>query len=101
MKALSRPHLFRGLQNRGRLDQNAKDKLDLTRLRARRGEKPRTKTGQIRQAWPHIKDLFDAGRTLKDIQCVAERSRYSRSAMRGLSTYLGQLEASRSGHGAR
>jgi hypothetical protein len=60
-------HLFRGLQNRGRLDQNAKDKLDLTRLRARRGEKPRTKAGQVRQAWPDIKALFEAGHSLKDI----------------------------------
>ena len=60
-------HLFRGLRNRGRLDHNAKDKLDLTRLRARKGEKPRTKAGQVRQAWPDIKALFDAGHSLKDI----------------------------------
>ena len=31
------------------------------------GEKPRTKVGQIRQAWPDIKALFDAGHSLKDI----------------------------------
>ena len=31
------------------------------------GKKPRTKVGQIRQAWPDIKALFDAGHSLKDI----------------------------------
>ena len=30
-------------------------------------EKPRTKAGQVRQAWPDIKDLFAAGHSLKDI----------------------------------
>lgn len=59
--------LFRGLRNGGRLDRIPKDKLDLTRLRARLGEKPRTKAGQVRQAWPDIKALFDAGHSLKDI----------------------------------
>jgi hypothetical protein len=59
--------LFRGLPDRGRLDQPPKNKLDLNRLRARMGEKPRTKVGQIRQAWPDIKALFDAGHSLKDI----------------------------------
>ena len=43
------------------MDQTSKDKLDLTRLRARLAEKPRTKAGQVRQAWPDIKALFDAG----------------------------------------
>ena len=37
--------LFRGLPDRGRLDQPPKNKLDLNRLRARMGEKPRTKVG--------------------------------------------------------
>ena len=49
------------------MDQDAKDKLDLNRLRARLREKPRTKAGQVRQAWPDIKALFDAGHSLKDI----------------------------------
>jgi hypothetical protein len=85
------PHLFRGLQNRGRLDQNAKDKLDLTRLRARRGEKPRTKAGQVRQAWPDIKALFEAGHSLKDIWVwlneIGIEIGYAR-----LSHYTGQLK---------
>jgi hypothetical protein len=84
-------HLFRGLQNRGRLDQNAKDKLDLTRLRARRGEKPRTKAGQVRQAWPDIKALFEAGHSLKDIWAwlneIGIEIGYAR-----LSHYTGQLK---------
>ena len=84
-------HLFRGLQNRGRLDQNAKDKLDLTRLRARRGEKPRTKAGQVRQAWPDIKALFEAGHSLKDVWAwlneIGIEIGYAR-----LSHYTGQLK---------
>jgi thioredoxin-like negative regulator of GroEL len=72
------------------LDQTPKEKLDLTRLRARLGEKPRTKTGQIRQAWPHIKDLFDAGHTLKDIHVWLNEAGIEIGYAR-LSTYLGQL----------
>ena len=41
--------------------------LDLNRLRSRRGEKPRTKAGQVRQAWPEIRELIAAGHSLKDI----------------------------------
>jgi hypothetical protein len=91
MKVSVTTHLFRGLQNRGRLDQNAKDKLDLTRLRARRGEKPRTKAGQVRQAWPDIKALFEAGHSLKDIWAwlneIGIEIGYAR-----LSHYTGQLK---------
>jgi hypothetical protein len=46
---------------------NTKDKLDLAKLRAHLSEKPRTKAGQVRQAWPDIKLLLDAGHSLKDI----------------------------------
>jgi len=73
------------------LDHNAKDKLDLTRLRARKGEKPRTKAGQVRQAWPDIKALFDAGHSLKDIWIwlneIGIEIGYAR-----LSHYTGQLK---------
>ena len=73
------------------MDHNAKDKLDLTRLRARKGEKPRTKAGQVRQAWPDIKALFDAGHSLKDIWIwlneIAIEIGYAR-----LSHYTGQLK---------
>ncbi len=30
-------------------------------------EKPRTKIGQVRQAWPEIRELLDAGHSLKDV----------------------------------
>jgi len=83
--------LFRGLPNRGRLDQPPKNTLDLNRLRARMGEKPRTKVGQIRQAWPDIKALFDAGHSLKDIWMwlneIGIEIGYAR-----LSHYIGQLK---------
>lgn len=49
------------------MSNNANDKLDLARLRAHVGEKPRTKAGQVRQAWPDIKQLLDAGHSLKDV----------------------------------
>lgn len=55
------------LTRRGRLDKNGTDKLDLTKLRAHVREKPRTKAGQVRQAWPDIKQLLASGHSLKDI----------------------------------
>src|SRR5690242_12356993 len=84
-------HLFRGLRNRGRLDQHPKDKLDLTRLRARLAEKPRTKVGQVRQAWPDIKALFDAGHSLKDIWVWLNEIGIAIGYAR-LSHYTGQLK---------
>ena len=49
------------------MDKNATDKLNLAQLRAHLREKPRTKAGQVRQAWPDIKQLLDAGHSLKDV----------------------------------
>lgn len=49
------------------MDKDANDKLDLAKLRAHVRQKPRTKAGQVRQAWPDIKQLLDAGHSLKDI----------------------------------
>jgi hypothetical protein len=73
------------------LDQTSNDKLDLNRLRARLAEKPRTKAGQVRQAWPDIKALFDAGHSLKDIWIwlneIGIEIGYAR-----LSHYTGQLK---------
>ncbi len=80
------PH-SRGLLSRGRLDRESKDKLDLKRLRSRFGEKPRTKAGQVRQAWPEIKALFEAGHSLKDICTWLNEIGYAR-----LSHYTGQLK---------
>ena len=45
----------------------ANDELDLARLRALARKKPRTKAGQVRQAWPEIRELLAAGHTLKDV----------------------------------
>jgi hypothetical protein len=66
------------------------DELDLPRLRALARKKPRTKAGQVRQAWPEIRDLLDAGHTLKDVcawlnECGIEIG-YAR-----LSDYVNQL----------
>jgi predicted nucleic acid-binding Zn-ribbon protein len=43
-------------------------RIDLDRLRRRAAEKPRTKAGQIRQAWQEIKELQAAGHSLRDIR---------------------------------
>ena len=43
------------------------DELDLAALRAQAQKKPRTKAGQIRQAWPEIRDLLASGHSLKDV----------------------------------
>ena len=69
---------------------NLGKQLDLTRLRDRLREKPRTKAGQVRQAWPEIKALFAAGHSLKDIWTwlneIGLEIGYAR-----LSHYVGQL----------
>ena len=49
------------------MNSNLSEHLDLNRLRTRLREKPRTKAGQVRQAWPDIRDLLAAGHRLKDI----------------------------------
>ena len=65
--------------------------LDLSRLRARLLEKPRTKAGQVRQVWPDIRNLLAAGHTLKDIWTWLNefglRIGYAR-----LSHYVGELK---------
>ena len=64
--------------------------MDLSRLRERLQQKPRTKIAQIRQAWPDVKALLDAGHSLKDV-CnwlneVGIETGYAR-----LSDYTGRL----------
>jgi hypothetical protein len=53
-------------------------------------EKPHTKVGQVRQAWPDIKDLLAAGHSLKHIWAwlneIGLEIGYAR-----LSHYIGQL----------
>jgi hypothetical protein len=73
------------------LDQNPKDILDLTRLRARLRERPRTKAGQVRQAWPEIKALLDSGHSLKDIWGWLNEIGIAIGYAR-LSHYIGQLK---------
>ena len=72
------------------MDNDSSERLDLSELRAHLCEKPRTKIGQVRQAWPDIKDLLSAGHSLKDI-CrwlneIGIAIGYAR-----LSHYLGEL----------
>jgi hypothetical protein len=66
------------------------EQLDLNRLRKRLREKPRTKAGQVRQAWPDIRDLLAAGHSLKDVWAwlneIGLQIGYAR-----LSDYIGQL----------
>jgi hypothetical protein len=73
------------------LDRTSKQKFDLAQLRSRLKEKPRTKAGQVRQAWPEIRALFEAGHSLKDIWLwlneIGIEIGYAR-----LSHYTGQLK---------
>lgn len=64
--------------------------LDLDRLRKRLRDKPRTKAGQVRQAWPDIRDLLAAGHSLKDIWAWLGEIGLVISYGR-LSDYVGQL----------
>ena len=64
--------------------------LDLNRLRARRREKPRTKAGQVRQAWPEIRELIASGHSLKDI-CAWVNEIGIEIGYARLSDYVGQL----------
>jgi hypothetical protein len=47
-----------------RMANTSSDHLDLARLRALGRKKPRTKAGQVRQAWPEIRELLAAGHTI-------------------------------------
>jgi hypothetical protein len=64
--------------------------IDFTRLRAHLSDKPRTKAGQVRQAWPEIKTLLAAGHSLKDVWAwlneIGLEIGYAR-----LSHYIGQM----------
>lgn len=78
---------------------NSSKQLDLDRLRKRLREKPRTKAGQVRQAWPDIRDLLASGHSLKDVWAWLEEIGLEIGYGR-LSHYVGQLrrrdEATRS-----
>ncbi len=72
------------------VDNASNHEIDFDHLRARVREKPRTKAGQVRQAWPEIKDLISAGHSLKDIWAWLNESGVSIGYAR-LSHYVGQL----------
>ena len=69
---------------------NVSQNLDLNRLRTQMRDKPRTKAGQLRQAWPDIKDLLAAGHSLKDIWAGLNDSGLEIGYAR-LSHYVSQL----------
>src|ERR1700733_1056503 len=54
-------------------------------------ERPRTKAGQVRQAWPEIKALLDSGHSLKDIWMWLNEIGIAIGYAR-LSDYLGRLK---------
>ena len=64
--------------------------VNLAALRAQAQKKPRTKAGQVRQAWPEIRHLLASGHSLKDVWIwlkeVGIVIRYTR-----LSEYVNQL----------
>jgi hypothetical protein len=68
---------------------NLNQQLDLNQLRKRVREKPRTKAGQVRQAWPDIRDLLAAGHCLKDVWTWLNEIGLEIYAR--LSDYVGQL----------
>gem|GEM_PF-6917121 len=78
------------------VEQHSNEPLDYTRLRARMREKPRTKAGQVRQAWPEIRNLTAAGHSLKDIWAwlneIGLEIGYAR-----LSHYVGQMRKREAG----
>ena len=49
------------------MQESGKGEIDLLQLSKHLREKPRTKAGQVRQAWPQIRELLDHGHRLKDI----------------------------------
>ena len=72
------------------MDNASNHEINFDHLRARVREKPRTKAGQVRQAWPEIRDLISAGHSLKDIWAWLNESGVSIGYAR-LSHYVGQL----------
>lgn len=54
-------------------------------------EKPRTKLGQVKQAWPEIQGLFAAGHSLKDIWTWVNESGIEIGYAR-LCDYIGRLQ---------
>ena len=49
------------------MPRRSSDEVNLAALRAQAQKKPRTKAGQVRQAWPDIRHLLASGHSLKDV----------------------------------
>jgi hypothetical protein len=75
---------------RTRLEKTSNEQPDYTRLRAHLLDKPRTKAGQVRQAWPEIKNLIAVGHSLKDI-CAWLNEIGLEIGYARLSHYIGQM----------
>ena len=76
-----------------RMPNTSSEELDLARLRALALKKPRTKAGQVRQAWPEIRALLAAGHTLKDV-CTWVNEIGIEIGYARLSDYVNQLRRS-------
>jgi hypothetical protein len=72
------------------MERNSNERPDYTRLRAHLHDKPRTKAGQVRQAWPEIKELLAAGHSLKDV-CAWLNEIGLEIGYARLSHYIGQM----------
>ena len=72
------------------LEKTSSEQPDYSQLRAHLLDKPRTKAGQVRQAWPEIKNLIAAGQSLKDI-CAWLNEIGLEIGYARLSHYIGQM----------
>lgn len=72
------------------MEKTSNEQPDYSRLRAHLHDKPRTKAGQVRQAWPEIKKLIAAGHSLKDI-CAWLNEIGLEIGYARLSHYIGQM----------
>ena len=72
------------------LEKTSSEQPDYSQLRAHLLDNPRTKAGQVRQAWPEIRELLAAGHSLKDV-CAWLNENGLEIGYARLSHYIGQL----------
>ena len=72
------------------MEKTSDERPDYTRLREHLLDKPRTKAGQVRQAWPEIRELLAAGHCLKDV-CAWLNEIGLEIGYARLSHYIGQM----------
>ena len=72
------------------LEKTSSEQPDYSQLRAHLLDKPRTKAGQVRQAWPEIRELLAVGHSLKDI-CAWLNEIGLEIGYARLSHYIGQM----------